>query len=177
MTLSKLYLLPVLMLGLAGCRDEQTTIDRVADFVERCWEYVDTGDFPSRSLYWNSNNGSPRYENADSSVSVTISGLHLNHLSCTIVSHDVASHQNDKLNIFQYVASNAPMWISDRESVLLDKLTRTDLKKKSHFLRVVFQAPTIAGTFVEVSQVMERGVVRITVGKSLFDLTADLKSD
>lgn len=174
MVLKKLLLNSLIVVGLVGCRDTET-IDHVADFVDRCWEYVDTGDFPSRSLFWNSNDGMPRYENGDATVSVTISGLNLDHLSCTVVSRLDGLQDSEITAIFEYVTSNARSWITMREVSLAADMVVFDVSNDTQLRHAIFQASEYGGAFVEVSQDRRSDETQIRLGKSLFDVTAKVR--
>lgn len=158
-----------------ACIPEKSLTDEVSDMLARCWEYVDTGNFPSRGLFWSSNDGLATYDNGNATVSALIDGVHLDHLKCSVMSKGPAWPDDERDTVFASVVAKAPNWVTSREGVANDEFIIVDLHGEDHFRHVVVQVPGIAGTFVEASQGRRGDVIRFTLGKSLLDETARLK--
>lgn len=112
MKLPKLLLLGVLTITLSACDNEKSATDELMEMAERCWEFVDTGDFPSRGLFWVRNKANSTYDDKGSGLRVTFSDTGSNDLFCVITEHETAWSDEDHSAVFDAIVAMAPEWIS-----------------------------------------------------------------
>jgi|GEM_PF-2636451 len=108
MNLRTTFLLSMLSFGLGGS-GEESAVEEVTDLVERCWEYVDIGDFPGRGLFWVRETSPWRtYDDRGANLRIQYGGTSLDDLLCAVSNHEEAWSQSDRDAVSDAIDRAAP---------------------------------------------------------------------
>lgn len=163
--LKPLLLLSTLFLGLAGC-GEKTAVGEITDLVERCWKYVDTGDFPGRGLYWvRGTDPINTMEDRGANLRVIYGGTSLDDLVCGVTNHEVAWSPAERDAVFEAIEAAAPEWVAERNQIPASEVKRSNVTDGDYKRHVVFRSSTTGKAFLAIHEEEETGFVAVLTGR------------
>lgn len=145
--------------------EEKTLTEEVIALTEKCWEFVDTGEFPSRGLFWVRQTPQRTYEDKETGLLVSIDGTSLEDLSCAISSTRTSWPTPERDNVFSAIAEIAPTWISTRNDIAVADMTVFEIPPDGAARYRRFDSPADNSAFVAIFEDDHDGFVYVRVGK------------
>lgn len=165
MNLRTILLLSILPLGLGEC-GEKSAVEEVTDLVERCWKFVDTGDFPSRGLFWVRETTTWRmYDERDANLRIQYRGTSLDDLLCAASNHEVAWSQADRDAVFESIDRAAPEWVASRNGIPIEDVRRTNITDGDYRRHLVFRSSSDGRAFLAIHEDAYTGFITVLTGR------------
>jgi len=165
MKLRTTFLLSMLSFGLGGC-GEESAVEEVTDLVERCWEYVDTGDFPGRGLFWVRETSPWRtYDDRGANLRIQYGGTSLDDLLCAVSNHEEAWSQIDRDAVFDAIDRAAPAWVAARNDIPIDDVRRSNITDGEYLRHLVFRSIADGRAFLAIHEDADTGFVTVLTGR------------
>ncbi|MEM1152485.1 MAG: hypothetical protein AAGI03_18430 [Pseudomonadota bacterium] len=165
MNLRTTFLLSILSFGLGGC-GEGTAVEEVTDLVERCWEYVDTGDFPGRGLFWVRETSPWRTrEDRGASLRIQYGGTSLDDLLCAVSNHEEAWSRTDRDAVFDAIDRAAPAWVASRNDIPINDVRRSNITDGEYPRHLVFRSNSDGRAFLAIHEDADTGFVTVLTGR------------
>lgn len=166
MNLKKLVCLSLISLAIGGCRSKQSVVDEVNELTERCWEFVDTGDFPGRGLFWVRDTAPIRtYDDRGAGLRVEYAGLDLNDLFCAVSNHEGAWNETDRDAVFEAISLAAPEWIATRNNIRIDEVITTTMSDEVYERYLLFRSSIAGKAFATIYEDKKTGFVTVLTGR------------
>lgn len=153
-------------LSISGCAPDKTIIEITNDMLERCWNYVDSGDFVERGLYWVDDTNTATYDDRVYKVRVSFDGVSLQNLHCHFYSHPTPWAEHENHEVFEYVASQAPIWLSQREPSQTGRVPTLDLEDRDYARHRYFGTLREGDPYVLIYELTSTGTLHVKVGRS-----------
>lgn len=157
-----------------ACYSDQTVLEKVSDQLDRCWEFVDTGDFPSRGLFWVRDTRYRTYHDGWG-LKIEYTGRSLNNLHCTVSNWKAGWTEEEREEVLTFISQEAPEWVASRHDLLESQVSMFSILRNEQVTKVVFlpsaierESAEVKGAFVEVYNDPIGGFFHVRVGNSIF---------
>lgn len=151
---------------IASCAPDKTAVEKAIYMAERCWGFVDDGDFIARGLYWVRDAEVATYDDRVYGMRVSFQGETLDELSCEFTSYPDPWTAEEVDSVFQEIARVAPEWVASRENTELDAVRPVVFEDEANVRYEYYGTELGKGAFVIQSQERASGHFRLAVGKS-----------
>lgn len=151
---------------LANCGDGETAVDQASDLAERCWEFVDTGDFPSRGLFWvRGTSPIATYDDRGAKLRVKYAAIDLNDLWCGFSNHETGWSKSDRDAVFDVIRDLAPNWIATRNGVETSDIKAQVITDGAFRRHLVFGAVNEGDVYLAIHEEEDTGFVGVLIGR------------
>lgn len=165
MNLRNALLLGILTFGVGGC-GEKSAVDEMTDLVERCWEFVDTGDLPARGLFWVRETTPWRtYDDRGANLRIQYGGTSQDDLVCAVSNHEVAWSQTDRDAVFDAIDQAAPAWVASRNGIAIENVRKSNIAEGAYLRHLVFVSSTDGRAFLAIHEDVDTGFVTVLTGR------------
>lgn len=165
MSLRTTFLLSTFSFVLGGC-GEESAVEEVTDLVERCWEFVDTGDLPNRGLFWVRETTPWRtYDDRGANLRIQYGGTSLEDLLCAVSNNEVAWSQTDRDAVFEAIERAAPAWVASKNGIAIQDVGRSNITDGDYLRHLVFRSTTDGRAFLAIHEDADTGFVTVLTGR------------
>lgn len=105
--------------------------------MKRCMAFVETGEFPGRSLYWVAGEPTGTYDNRDSGLRVAFDATGPDNAYCVVFEDATVWTEEDRADAVEAALPIATHWIADMEKIAVGHVRRTDRSEDEHITEIV----------------------------------------
>lgn len=164
----------------ASCSEAAPPSQEVMGLLDRCWDYVDTGDLPTRSLYWVNKMVFPTYRTRSTlnptGIRIQITGSSDNARDCTISNWEAYWTAGQQEAVVELVVEAASGWLAARNDISSGLTITYDVSASDLTIHQVFLPHSLSGAYLELYSDPINGFFAVRVGRGDFELADDRKT-